>query len=372
MIKVLYIVSTLANTGPTNQLFNIVTNLDKDTFNPIILTLSPESEDSQLERFINANIEVDSLNLSRFKGMLKGSHYLRRKVEELDPTLVHTQGLRADTLAARNLKQYKKVTTLRNYPFHDYPMKFGKVKGLIMAYSHIKAFKYFDSPITCSESLASLLETKIKERYKFIQNGVDINHYTFPTFENKESMRKKIKIPLNKKVFITVGSLISRKDPLTVIKAFIQSKAFDNSILLIIGDGPLKKECQEVAKDYTNIIFTGQVEDVKDYLTASDYFVSASLSEGLPNTVLEALSVGLPCCLSNIEQHREILKLNKNAGILIETKSISEFAQSFSFIQEKDYNLVTSSARNIIIDHLSANIMSRKYQDLYKKLVISD
>lgn len=96
------------------------------------------------------------------------------------------------------------------------------------------------------------------------------------------------------------------------------------------------------------------------------------MSEGLPNTVLEALSVGLPCCLSNIEQHREILKLNKNAGILIETKSISEFAQSFSFIQEKDYNLVTSSARNIIIDHLSANIMSRKYQDLYKKLVISD
>ena len=66
---------------------------------------------------------------------------------------------------------------------------------------------------------------------------------------------------------------------------------------------------------------------VKDYLQAADIFISTAVSEGLPNTVLEALSSGLPCILSDIGPHREIIEKNVGAGKLFKLRDSVELSK---------------------------------------------
>ncbi len=136
-------------------------------------------------------------------------------------------------------------------------------------------------------------------------------------------MKEKLDISA-KSIFISVGHLASGKDPLTIIKAF---KRF-------LGDGELKENCLNEIGNNTNIKLVGRVDNVHEYLGASDYFISA---EGLPNTVLEAMACGLPCVLSNIPPHEEI---NKNSSILFETKNTEELTSKIKEITTKDYELM--------------------------------
>ena len=73
MKKILYIVSSLKKSGPTNQLSYIIKYLDKSKFSPTVLTLSAEPDDSMMEYFQNElDVKIDSLKLSRVQGILKG------------------------------------------------------------------------------------------------------------------------------------------------------------------------------------------------------------------------------------------------------------------------------------------------------------
>ena len=75
MKKILYIVSTLQRTGPTNVLFNLVSHLDRTKFQPVILTLSPENNSHYTlqAEFLKLDVEIHSIGLSRIAGFLLGN-----------------------------------------------------------------------------------------------------------------------------------------------------------------------------------------------------------------------------------------------------------------------------------------------------------
>ena len=124
----------------------------------------------------------------------------------------------------------------------------------------------------------------------------------------KIELRKKLGLPLDKKICVFTGGLVKCKNPATLIKGFLDSRSSDNGILLIVGDGPLKKDCQALALNSCRVKFTGRVDNVEKYLQASDIFISTSFTEGLPNSVIEAMACGLGVCLSDIDVHREVLE----------------------------------------------------------------
>ena len=93
-------------------------------FKPVILTLSPEPQKSLWSKFKALNIEIHSLNISRLQGLFKGGQKLEAFVDKLQPNIIHSQGIRPDTLAAKYLGNYQTVATIRNYPDDDYGMKY--------------------------------------------------------------------------------------------------------------------------------------------------------------------------------------------------------------------------------------------------------
>ncbi len=366
---ILYIVSRLRPSGPTNQLYYILKHLD-DEFNATVLTLSPEPEDTELPRFRELGIDYETLGLSRWEGLLYGPWRLRRVVDEHDPVIVQTQGIRADTLSALVLSDYPRVTTVRNYPYDDYPAKFGTMQGKAMAAEHIRMYRRIDHPIACSETIADVVEQHGIDATP-IQNGVDTEAYSPVDDKEKLHLREKLDIPESVTVFVSVGTLIPRKNPMDVIQGFQQAE-IEDSVLIMLGDGPLQEECETLAARDDRIRLEGWVNNVSEYLGASDYFVSASNSEGLPNTVMEALAVGLPVILSDIQPHQEILQYNAEAGTDFKLGDTASLSETMEAVTNDDYPAETTAARNLVVGHLSARQMSEQYQAIYRDILVSN
>ncbi|MDQ2109557.1 MULTISPECIES: glycosyltransferase [unclassified Vibrio] len=359
MKKILYIVSTLKRSGPTNQLFNLIKNLDRSVFEPSVATLSPEPEDSRWNDYEKLGINLYSLNLSRLGGILFAKPKLRNIIDEIKPDIIHTQGIRADSLLSSFSLNIPWLMTSRNYPVDDYPTKFGKLKGSIMVKQHLLAMERCENLVACSKTIQKKLNDHGLKCFA-IQNGVsslEVNKLDVDLYSN-----------LSRPIFVSVGSLIPRKNMELLISVFSKLPNDTRGSLVILGDGPLMDSLK--AKNVNGVHLLGNVNNVPDYLAGADYFLSSSLSEGLPNTVLEALSAGLPVILSNIESHLEIACESSSACKTF-TLNYGEasLAKLMGQVNELFDEHSVIEAKRIANEVFSAKSMSQKYQDFYKTLL---
>lgn len=140
------------------------------------------------------------------------------------------------------------------------------------------------------------------KRYYIIRNAVDIDKYRFNP-KTREEYRKLIGVKADTTVYIHVGRLHESKNHSFLLNVFdeIQKKKED-SLLVLIGEGELRKKIEEQVKDLQisdKVIILGARNDVHCFFHASDYFLFPSLWEGLPVTVIEAQAAGVPCFISN-------------------------------------------------------------------------
>jgi glycosyltransferase involved in cell wall biosynthesis len=360
-IKILYVVSNLVSSGPTNQLLNIIRNLDSEVFQVIVITLSPESDGSMKYKFDEQGVEVQTLGLSRIQGLFKSKMLLKKRINEIAPWIIQTQGIRADVLLSKLQLEIPWIMTSRNYPFDDYPMKFGALKGKLMAHSHIAAIKKCSNVVACSKTIANLLG-KHNIDAKPIQNGVHI--------EGRPVIKQSAGLPdFESPVFISVGSLIPRKNMGFLIEAFNLYSRDNKGSLVILGGGPEQSTLETKAQS-ENIHIMGSVTNVREYLSVSDYFVSASLSEGLPNTVLEGLALGLPVLLSDISSHEEIEEESSECSkIFVLDKGVDKLFDMMTSVDRIFAKDASISAENLAQTVFSAESMSKKYQALYQALL---
>ncbi|WP_088889149.1 glycosyltransferase [Leptolyngbya ohadii] len=121
-------------------------------------------------------------------------------------------------------------------------------------------------------------------------------------------------------VFLAAGRLIELKDFSTLIKAFARLRQEKQARLLILGEGELRTELENLAKDLgvaEDVSLPGFVDNPYAYMGRAVAFVLSSRSEGLPNVLIEAMACGCPVistdCLSG---PREILAAG-TYGILV-------------------------------------------------------
>ena len=268
-INILYLVSTLKKSGPINILYGIVNGLDKEKFTVIIASLSSEKSNSMRKQFQHIGCEIYDLNNSRLKGLLKNQKIIQKLVDQKRIQLCHSHGLRADAINSK-LKRVISFTTIHNIPYEDYPMKFGEIKGALMAAKHLKVISRIDHSVACSQSIGNWFSTKEGIETAVISNGIITTD--FQKSDDRIQTRQIISgLPEYKKIMLASGSLIKRKDPETIIKAFHLLNRNDIT-LLFIGSGELE-EGLRIQYESTNILFKGEVKNVYDYLNKSDYLL---------------------------------------------------------------------------------------------------
>lgn len=365
--NVLYIVSTLKRTGPTNIIYNLIDKLDRSKFRPVILTLSKEEEGfpSLMDEFRNLGVEIHSLSLTRVAGFLLGKRKLQRFIEDHQIDIIHVNGIRGDMLINKNdYPGIPIVTTINSNIYDDYTMLYGKQKGQVMSWTHIKSIKG-KIIVACS----NFVSEEVGERYgidlKVIYNGIPKDLYVVSGKAKKDQFRKTLQLPPDKKIFVFVGNLIYRKNPVMVIKAFLSAKCSSDSHLVMIGDGPLMTDCEEIAKGHPNVSLLGNKSETLPYLNASDYYISSAYSEGLPTSVMEAMGCGLPVLLSSIKPHTELVQKMVNWRYLFPVDDAAELAQKIDEVTGDSYEDLSAQCRDVIENHINSNLMAEAYQELY-------
>ena len=370
MLRVLYLVSTLKRAGPVNQLYNLLSNIDREVIEPLVLTLSGEAPESRWTDFQLLNIRLESLGLSRPIGVILGNRQLKLMVDQLKPDLLHSQGLRSDHLVSGFKGKMPIVTTLRNYPQLDYPMTYGFLVGRLMVKQHLKALKRFDCCAGVSEEVTNNAMVQYGlTNMKTVHNGIETSHFYRASTGEKRKLRKKLSLPVNGKLWITTGHLTERKNPLFLIKTWKKNYGVrSNQHLIFIGDGDLKKACQNAADAASNIIFVGRTTDVASYLQAGDFYISASRAEGFPNAVLEAMACGLPALLSKIAPHEEVQRYVGEGVRLFESDRETGLVEGIAEMLVSDYECCAESVIGAVNQNFSARIMAANYKDIYLKV----
>lgn len=174
----------------------------------------------------------------------------------------------------------------------------------------------------CSEEAGIFLFGK-GTNVRIIKNAIDSEQYKFSE-EIRTRLRENLHLE-NCMVVGTVGRLTVQKNPFFLLEVFLEvNKRNPASILLWIGEGPLKKQLEDKIKQYkleNKVVFLGTRQDVPDLMQAMDIFLFPSLYEGFGIVLLEAQASGLPCFTSTevpketqISNHIKYISLKEGAS----------------------------------------------------------
>lgn len=166
---------------------------------------------------------------------------------------------------------------------------------------------------------SNFLKEKIVSYYKLMLKNIDviynnIYHWYFIDMNKKHMIRQSLGLCNEDFVFVCSCIFYKSKNVNFLIQAFSYLKRHPRAKLLLIGDdvgqSQERKNLEKLVKSFNlhkQVIFTGWRNDCKDLIAASDLFVFPSRSEGFPNSLLDALSCGIPCIGSNVGSIREVL-----------------------------------------------------------------
>jgi len=171
----------------------------------------------------------------------------------------------------------------------------------------------------------------------------------------------------------TVVATISRFDfPKYMDLAYQIAKSFKNNpnlVFLWVGDGQDKHKLEKLAsqENLTNILFTGFSDNVAQYLSWADIYLSTSRWEGLPYALMEAASLGIPIVASNVVGNNEIVKPGEK-GFLFNLQS-PEVAVNYINVLANDkelYAAMSAAAQHTFRKKFRIEAMIAKLESVYE------
>ena len=215
------------------------------------------------------------------------------------------------------------------------------------------------------------------EKVDVIYNGIDTDYYAFNR-DNRESVRRKYNIPESAFVVGMLAVLRHEKRHDILINAAKELvQKFDNIHFLIVGgSGKLGNDFEnEIHKQLDELdlnqyfTFTGLVIDPRPELSAFDISVLCSDTEGMSNTLLESISLGIPVVATDVGGNKEVINNGEN-GLLIKPDSPADLSAAISKIYNEPvlHNSLKENARKSAVQTFSIKAMVDNYEALYTSM----
>jgi glycosyltransferase involved in cell wall biosynthesis len=170
---------------------------------------------------------------------------------------------------------------------------------------------------------------------------------------------------------VYVGRLAPVKNHQLLLRAFrVALSSMPNLRLWIVGDGAERKTLEELAGELEiapRVKFWGQQLDVSPFFSAADAFIMSSKSEGLPMSLLQAFSLGLPAVVTDVGGMAEAVRLAK-AGLIVPPEDPAEMAKAILRLATGDRERAqfSANAKNSFHSHFTLRAMVDAYTDLYR------
>lgn len=170
-----------------------------------------------------------------------------------------------------------------------------------MPYFRIFSRLFSDKLLSCGRLAGEFCFGNVD--FEIIKNGIDYNMYL--NIDESETVKLRQEFGFNSSDIILgiVAAFIEVKNHKFLLQVFFElSKVKDNVKLVLVGEGPLEKQCVEFVKDNNlneKVLFLGQRNDVYQLMKVFDVFLLPSLFEGLPVSGVEAQAAGAKCIFSD-------------------------------------------------------------------------
>lgn len=178
----------------------------------------------------------------------------------------------------------------------------------------------------------------------------------------------------NSKKIISVGRLHEQKNQKLLIDAFNKAKPYMQDVELhIFGDGELKKELMEQIETNAldnSVFLRGTTKNIYEEMKKAVIFVLSSDYEGLPNVLIEAMALGIPCISTDCKPGgaREIIN-NGNDGVIVSCNDCDELSKAIVdlYIDSKKRKQFSQKCP-AIVDRFSPSVIYSKWNDFFEKL----
>lgn len=303
-----------------------------------------------------------------------------RKVKRFNPQIIHTHtpfSVGWEAVFASKLFKIPLVGT--HHTFYDHYLRHVK-----MDYEWAKrpSWKYViayynrcDLVLSPSKSLADKLKSQgLRKPIKTLSNP--INTELFKPVSSKTAKKKlKANFGIKGKSLVYMGRVSYEKSIDQVIKAFkLAVRKIPEITLMVVGDGPEKNYLEKIAEDLgikNKMIFAGfrHNNELVEALQANDVFVTASKSENMPLSILEAMATGLPVIAVRALGIPEIVENNAN-GFLVSPDNPEAMSKKIVELIKNDKLMKKFSlaSRQLALNYSQERI-AELLQDIYRKLL---
>lgn len=293
MKKILYIITGLGMGGAERQVIALSEEMSRRGYNIEIIALKKRPV-RLVPRGNNIIIHDLDLNFSINK-FLFSVQKLFKLIKKISPDIIHSHMIHANILS-RIYKAFHPNTLLVCTAHNTIE---GGMIGMIM-YRFTQKYCNFFSNVS-EEAVDMFCKKKASSRGRMhcIYNGIDTKRFSID-LNARYKLRHEFSLKDDKTVLLSVGRFNEQKDYPNLIKAFRSLKNTDKDDiyrLLIVGDGPLKKDIEKLVANYKlsfAIQFLGLRDDVEKVMCAADCFILASAWEGFGLVVAEAMACHLP------------------------------------------------------------------------------
>ena len=286
--------------------------------------------------------EIESLGgkvilIPPYQKVFKYHKALKKALKEENYKIVHSH---INTLSVFSLFAAKCAgVPVRIAHSHSTTNKKEKKKNLLKQI--LRPFsKVFATDYMCCSELAGRWLFGNKEYDKgnvyLLNNAIDLDKFKYDEKIRNEK-RKELNIDDDTLVIGHVGRFVEQKNHRFLIDIFNEvHKEKENSILMLVGQGPLMEEIKEKVKALgleNNVMFLGQRNDINELYQAMDLFLFPSLYEGLGMVVVEAQCSNLPCIVSS--EVPKIVKIGSNIIFVSLENDIYYWAEKVNLIVEQ-------------------------------------
>jgi sugar transferase (PEP-CTERM/EpsH1 system associated) len=358
-IQVCHVVLSLHPGGLENGVVNVINGLPPDRFRSSVICLQEAGEFAA--RIADPTVPVIAMGLkpgNDFRLPFRVARVLRR----LRPHIVHTRNIEAFFYGAVAAKLARVPRLIHSEHGRTFP------ETRVRAWVQRTLLRAADAAFCVSRTLRSDLGAHIgvpQDAFTVLYNGVDLDRFGTPRRNTAGTGEGPVRIT-------AVGRLVPVKNYPSLLRALASLPTGSSWVCRMVGEGPEREALQSLADSLgiaNRVQFLGHRDDVAQVLADSDIFVLPSLSEGLSNTLLEAMATGNAVIATDVGGNGEVVH-HRHSGQLVPAGDDAALATALTAIVS-DAGLrarYAAEAARRVREDFGMPAMIQRYADLYQSV----
>jgi glycosyltransferase involved in cell wall biosynthesis len=367
-MKILHVMPSFG-LGGMEKVICAMVNHTHDRYRHAILSLDGNEQAFQWIR----SSDIDRVQFHKDKDFSRFLADLYRSIKKSSPDLLMTYNWGAtDAIWLGRLAGIKNII----HHEHGFSIEEARMTAWKRDLCRFVVYRMASMLVTVSSQLNHAFQRKywLRDAYiHMIPNGIDSDYYS-PNDRVRQDVRQELKLDENNFVIVFSGRLDPVKNFELLLEIFQHVHDSDSTMkLLIVGDGPERPAIEQLSLQkhlHHDVIMVGQKLEVLPYLRAGDVFILTSLTEQMPLTILEAMSVGLPVVASDVGEIHNVIDDGEDGFLRNIHDGWEGFASALLRLKDPSARRTMSqAARTKIVTTFRETMMVQRYQTLLDDLL---